>query len=232
VRGGSAAGLEQELHTRVAEQIPARHHAQRSGFRRNLQQAVQSAGYGLNDGDGGLPEIPRIIPDVHLVERDEYAVQVTVWEVVISHPLSDEKLEIYASFWGALSDSSAEVYFHLREVDRFGGETNIDLMPWYAKAIAGDREAPLLYARLDGVVSPPPEGWEEQVRQAIDRRQQRTRGGPPEDGAREGTGEPRPQPDPGRDWHRLVATVRRAGQKAQSRQASRSRLGVPEGTAR
>ena len=79
-------------------------------------------------------KVPRYVPDAYRL--DAATGKITVWEVEVSHPVSDAKVGAYMAFWADLDASDIRADFELRIVDRHGFERSHNLAVHYYAALS------------------------------------------------------------------------------------------------
>lgn len=128
-----------DLHRRLVQRMERDYGATRNGFREALIKAgCRWTELGREDF---IEEVlvdaldeRSLIPDAFLLEDDVrgFAGYVTAYEVEVTHPVNQERLDDYAELWFALD--CHEIDLRLIRVDRFGTIIAVCLMAaWYDK---------------------------------------------------------------------------------------------------
>ena len=127
-----------QWHEDVVSRITRRHHAFTTGFRQAWLRAVRDQCRKQACEADTFGHHAVIKPDAYLIEQIPWptmpqltGLRITAWEVEISHPLDHTKIGRYAYLWADLDASDLLVELHLIVVDRFGDETEVNLVPFY-----------------------------------------------------------------------------------------------------
>lgn len=105
------------------------------GFRTAVKKYLRATPGWTRDYEDDVT-VPSVIPDAYLLEpawlpgREDlsWLGRIVVWEVEVTHSLSETKLASYVDFAGTLDDTDLHACLELRTVDKYGTVRIHDLL--------------------------------------------------------------------------------------------------------
>lgn len=129
-----------------------------SGFRREVGRFLKSTpGWSAEYADE--INIPNYVPDAYRLDpaSGSRPGKITVWEVEVTHSLTEAKLGSYALFWGDLDASDIHAALDVYVIDRYGFDRPVNLFAHFYASLVEEMGGVECYAAdIAGRFSPGP----------------------------------------------------------------------------